>query len=106
MTDMSDILADVLCELDEARLKHPLWPDDGIHALAIIQEEIGEAFQSALDAAYRGGEHAHIRAEISSAAAMCLRFLDNWDRMRVPRSTQHVDDDLTAIGKRRTNEKE
>ena len=74
----------ILNELETAREKHPDWPDDKIHATAILIEEAGELLQAAND-------HEHCtkhevckqivinRMKLAAAkvGAMSMRFLMN-----------------------------
>jgi NTP pyrophosphatase (non-canonical NTP hydrolase) len=68
-------IAEVLTELDRARLLHPEWPASPYAQLAVILEELGELAQAVLDAEYSGGDPARVRAEAVQVAAMGLRFL-------------------------------
>lgn len=69
----------VLEELRKAEAKHPGWPSDKIHAVAIMIEEAGEAMQAAIDCVYAGGEVEHLRTELAQTGAMALRALINLD---------------------------
>ena len=48
-------LTDIVLELVQAKAKHSYFPDDPIHAAAILAEESGESTQAALDFVYSGG---------------------------------------------------
>lgn len=74
-------LNDVLFELERATAKHPEWPTDPFHALAILTEEVGELAQTLLKATYEGGPEPD-RQEAVQVAAMALRLLMNWDNYR------------------------
>ena len=67
----------VITELDNAEKIHPIWPDDLIHAAAILIEEAGEVIRSALD--YYNGKVSisKIRNETIQTAAMAFRLLKN-----------------------------
>lgn len=59
-----------------AEKNHPNWPDDIVHATAIMIEEAGESMQAALDLHY-GKEVSsdHLYKELAQTAAMCLRTM-------------------------------
>ena len=75
--DDANIVIDILCEVERAREKHPQWPDDIIHAVAIVAEESGEAVRAALNHVYHGGSIEEVRTELVQTAAMCIRMLNN-----------------------------
>ena len=72
----------VLKELARAEEIHPHWPEDKIHAVAIITEEVGEAMQAAIDYEY-GKVDGYtdkqrlemMKEELVQTAAMALRAL-------------------------------
>ena len=68
---------DILCEVNRAKEIHPEWPDDVIHAVAIVAEESGEAVRAALNYAYHGGAKKDIKTELIQTAATCIRALNN-----------------------------
>lgn len=77
-----DIYADIRAEVARARGKFPKWPNDPVHAAAIIAEECGELQQAILENLYephKGGTGAQVRAEAIQTAAMCVRFLASMD---------------------------
>ena len=65
----------IFLELELAERKHPGWPDDKIHAVAIMAEESGEAVQAAIDVVYNGGSIEHLKRELAQTGAMCIRAL-------------------------------
>jgi hypothetical protein len=67
----------ILMEYERACKKFPYWPDDKIHAAAIVNEEAGELIRAALRAKYEGGEWGEMEEEAIQAGAMCIRFLVN-----------------------------
>ena len=69
-------------ELLRARLKFPLWPEDIIHAVSIMNEEAGETIQAALDLTYDNGSIDNVKAELIQTAAMCFRVLENIDNLK------------------------
>lgn len=62
-------------ELIKAEAKHPGWPDDKIHAVAIMIEAAGEAMQAAIDCVYSGGDIELLRKELAQTGAMAIRAL-------------------------------
>ena len=87
-----DVISLIIVELSSAEAKHPGWPDDLIHAVGIITEEVGEAMQDAIDLTYwkysptpgAGGEDEYrasrlndLRGELVQVGAMAIRALMN-----------------------------
>lgn len=64
-------------ELRAAELKHPCWPDDIVHAVAILVEESGEAMKEALDVTYKGKSTDDLKKELAQTGAMAIRALIN-----------------------------
>lgn len=64
-------------ELERACEKHPGWPADPIHQVAIMVEEAGESMQAALQMVYEGGNIVDLKKELAQTGAMCLRCLIN-----------------------------
>ncbi len=74
---MNDILFHIAAEVERAEHKHPHWPDDIIHAAAIVGEESGELIRAALQLKYEGGSVEEVRKEAIQTAATCVRLLKN-----------------------------
>lgn len=87
----SVLFAEVLAELDRARTKFPLWPDDPLHALAILQEEVGELQKAVLERCYEFDTSSltDIHNEGVQVIAMGIRFLDSLMEYQFRRSDQH-----------------
>jgi hypothetical protein len=68
-------------ELAKAQAKHPEWPTDPLHAIAIIGEEFGELTQAVLQVTYEPGKSliTDVQREAVQTAAMALRFLQSMD---------------------------
>ena len=67
-------------ELRFAISTYPDWPDDIVHAAAIVAEEAGELLQVANNVRWQhkdGGSVAKLRKEAIQTAAMAVRFLMN-----------------------------
>lgn len=73
--DLAPILADVLAEVARAESIHPEWPDDVIHAAAVVAEESGELIQAALQYRYESGDLADVRKEAMHTAATAIRLI-------------------------------
>jgi hypothetical protein len=86
---MNAVIAEVTAELDRAKRQHPRWPNDPIHAAAIVAEECGELQKAVLEAVYEPwkGSRLNIRAEAVQTAAMCLRFIAHLGEYEWFRST-------------------
>lgn len=80
----TQVIQGILDEHRKACAKFPNWQTDPIHALAVIQEELGELTQAILDTVY-GGSHGgvdNIRSEAQQAGVMIIRFLENMDKYK------------------------
>jgi Flp pilus assembly protein CpaB len=71
------IFAEVDSELKRAKLKHPNWPTDKLHQMAIVNEEAGEATRATLHLIYEDGTPERVKTELVQTAAMCIRMLEN-----------------------------
>lgn len=69
----------IMQELEQAVAKHPRWPVDPIHAVAIMAEESGEAVRASLNMVYESGNMAELRREVIQTGAMAFRVLMNLD---------------------------
>jgi NTP pyrophosphatase (non-canonical NTP hydrolase) len=66
----------IFMELRKAEEKHPFWPDDVIHAVGIITEEVGEAMQEAIDWTYTEKKNMeNLKKELAQTGAMAIRAL-------------------------------
>ncbi len=79
MTEYAAVDA-MLQELERARVKHPQWPTDIVHQVAIMVEEAGESLRAALNHAYEGGSFEEVRREVIQSGAMAIRVLINLEK--------------------------
>lgn len=73
----SEITELIQLELQKAVKKHPVWPADIIHAIAILVEEAGEALKAALEFVYEDGKPDALIKELLHTGAMVYRCLTN-----------------------------
>lgn len=74
---IENIINEIITELNRAETKHPMWPTDLIHAVAIVAEESGEAVQAALQHQYEDGSLKNIKTELIHTATTAIRMLKN-----------------------------
>jgi hypothetical protein len=70
-------LALIISEYTRACDLHPHWPEDFIHASAVVAEESGELVQAALQHHYDYKPFNNMLREAVQTGAMALRFLVN-----------------------------
>lgn len=76
-----EIFDRIIIELAKAKAKHPIFPKDVIHMVAIMAEKSGEAVQAAIDRYYDPEikDNEKLKTELLQTAAMCIRCLDNME---------------------------
>lgn len=76
-----DLMYEISGEIEKAVTKFPTFPNDALHALAIINEECGELSKAVLQYTYEPHKTSkeEIRMEAIQTAAMCIRFLLSHD---------------------------
>jgi|GEM_PF-761709 len=74
-------LLEVAQELERSSRKHPKWPTDVIHCVAIMGEEAGETVQAAIDYAYKNKSIEGVNDEAIQTAAMCIRLLNSFGNL-------------------------
>lgn len=91
MTPLEAIFADIEYELHRATAKFPTWPDDPIHAAAVVAEESGELVRAVLQATYEPGkaDMEDVAVEAVQTAAMAVRFLLSMGDYSIDKSDQH-----------------
>ena len=78
-----DLIAE---ELGKAEEKFPGFPEDPIHAAAVVMEEAGELVRASLQETYAYGNN--MQEEAIQTAAMAIRFLLNIEKMKKRPSVQ------------------
>lgn len=89
--NQQDAINAVCEELKRAQAKFPLWPDDPVHAAAVVNEESGELIRAALQFNWEGGESASMLEEAVQVGAMAIRFLmsiKDYEVFEVPQHSQ------------------
>jgi NTP pyrophosphatase (non-canonical NTP hydrolase) len=83
--------AEAVGEVVRATNKFPTWPTDPIHALAVLQEEVGELTKEVVQLTYEPHKSTleAVRREAVQTAAMALRFLMSLDRYEFMAGQQH-----------------
>lgn len=84
-------LADVLREVGRARAKFPAWPTDPLHAVAVLQEEVGKLQRAVLQCCYEPDKSTPEDAmlEAIQVGAMVFRFLDSLYEYQFRPGEQH-----------------
>lgn len=77
LLDKQEIFEEIIKELAAAVEKWPGWPSDPIHALAVVQKEVGQCQKEILHCCYGSPESdvGTVRREAIQMAAMAIRFL-------------------------------
>lgn len=81
--DITEVLALILEELDCAENAHPKWPDDLVHAAAVVTEEAGELLKEAnnVQFGHKGSTMDEVKNEAIQTGAMAIRFLLNMHKV-------------------------
>jgi hypothetical protein len=89
--DVPDVVAEVLAELGCAMAKFPTWPTDPLHAMGVLNEEVGELAKAVLQQVYEPHKNkpGDVRKEAVQAAAMTLRFLASMAAYQFRPGEQH-----------------
>jgi len=88
-------VAEAVGEVVRATQKFPTWPTDPLHALAVLQEEVGELTKEVVQLTYEPHKSsiAAVRVEAIQTAAMALRFLMSIDRYEFLAGQHHSQKD-------------
>lgn len=86
-----EAVAGVLVELRRALAKFPTWPTDPLHAIAVVNEEVGELNKELLQLTYEPHKvkPEGVHTEAVQSAAMTLRFLASMGRYEFRECVQH-----------------
>ncbi len=76
----NEIIQAIFEEVERAEKKYPYWPEDAIHAAAVVNQEAGELAEACLAVRYKKGSIEHAAEEAVQTAAMAVRFLLGLDR--------------------------
>ena len=84
--------SEILNEVNNAVDKFPTWPNDVLHAVAVLGEEFGELTKAALQLTYEPHKTSmsELRKEAIQTAAMSIRFLQSLDVYDFKKSKQHI----------------
>lgn len=97
-TAVHEAVAGVLLELRRALAKFPTWPTDPLHAIAVVNEEVGDLNKELLQLTYEPHKvkPEGVHTEAVQSAAMTLRFLASMGRYEFRECVQHSQ--AVAIG--------
>ncbi len=83
----------ILSELKRAQDKHPAWPNDPFHAVAVVAEEVGEVVADVLKYTYepdKGKSVQDIELEVVQSIVTLIRFYDSIPEYDFKPSKQHI----------------
>jgi len=91
MKNIDKILKAIMDEVNVAMDKYPNWPNDPLHALAVLGEEYGELTKAMLQLTYEPhkSDHAQVQAEAIQTAAMAIRLILSLNNYKYKRGKQH-----------------
>lgn len=89
--DELDEIMPILDEVKRARSKFPSWPDDPLHALAVLGEEFGELTKEVTQLTYEPHKSSReiLYKEAVQCAAMAIRFFVSLDKYQFRQCDQH-----------------
>jgi NTP pyrophosphatase (non-canonical NTP hydrolase) len=91
MSSVENVMSLIAAEVEKATAKFPTWPNDPLHALAVLGEEFGELTKDMLQLTYEPHKTSaeNVRKEAIQTAAMAVRLLMSLDRYEYRRGQQH-----------------
>lgn len=86
-----NLLESIEAEVERAVAKFPTWPTDPLHALGVLQEEVGELQKEVLQLTYEPEKSSRekVKREAEQVAAMAFRFLASLEHYRYRPGIQH-----------------
>jgi NTP pyrophosphatase (non-canonical NTP hydrolase) len=87
VAELKQCIDEIMAEYNSAIKVYPAWPDDPVHAAAVLVEESGEVLKEANNYYWghkrsRGESLQRMRHEAIQTGAMVLRVLENIERYR------------------------
>ena len=94
---VDDTMAAIMAEVERATRKFPTWPTDPLHAVAVVNEEVGELNKALVQAIYEPHKSTHedVATEAIQAAAMTYRFVASLRRYTYDKCEQHEQPSLS-----------
>ncbi len=82
-------------EVSRASSKFPQFPSDPLHAVAVLNEEVGELNKAVLQQVYEPHKNSadDVIQEAIQAGAMAVRFLMSVDKFEYVRGIQHTQEE-------------
>lgn len=92
------IIEEILMEVKRATTKFPTWPNDPLHALAVLGEEFGELTKEVVQFTYEPHKSSvdEVRKEAIQTAAMAFRFAMSIDEYEFNPGEQHFQEAVAA----------
>jgi hypothetical protein len=81
--DEKRIIIAMMAQLNGAETKHPKWPQDILHSLAILTEAAGEVAKDTLQYVYEKGPYYDIHNELLQTGAMAIRMYKNLPKKKL-----------------------
>jgi NTP pyrophosphatase (non-canonical NTP hydrolase) len=90
-SEVEALTDEIKAEVARATAKFPTWPNDPLHALAVLGEEFGELTKAMLQLTYEPHKTSanEVRSEAIQTAAMALRLAMSLHRYLYTPSRQH-----------------
>ena len=88
---MENVISEVFKEMERAKEKFPTWPNDALHAVGVVAEEMGELQKEVMQLTYEPHKSTKesVKKEAIHLAAMSLRFLLSLENYEYRKSEQH-----------------
>jgi len=88
---MESLFLRIMDEVERATKKFPEWPNDPLHALAVLGEEYGELTKEMLQLTYEPHKtnHERVEAEAIQTVAMAVRLAMSLSRYHYIPGHQH-----------------